>query len=100
VSAPGELDLGSLVSARLQFIAVHTLDRMPEDELQARIDYCNATGQHGISAHPDGDGGIWLRWADRPLAFISADLLTEDSLLFGSVEGTVPDDPEADIEGL
>lgn len=89
MSADG-VDLGPLVSARIQYVLKAALAAMPEDVKAERVAWCNEHGQHGVTAHPS-DAGIDLQWAGRRLAFIDADALTEDALLFGSIDGSEVD---------
>lgn len=80
------VDLDFLIGRRIQFAISTALEAMPADDKAERIAWCQETGQHGTHVVPLADG-LALVWADRPLAFLPKEVLTEESLLFASIEG-------------
>jgi hypothetical protein len=80
------VDLGALVSARIQYVIQAALDAMPEDVKAERVAWCQERDQHGVTVYRS-EAGVDLQWAGQRLAFIDADALTEDSLLFRGIDG-------------
>ena len=70
--------------------AVAGLDPLDRAE---RIAYCEQTGQHGVTAHPEGDV-IRFDWGGRTLAAIEAVVLTDEALEVPEAQfiPAVPDD--------
>lgn len=84
--ASEDVDRGFLIGRRIQYAIATALDAMPADDKAERIAWCQRTGNHGTHVVPLADG-LALVWADRPLAFLPNEVLTEDALLFGSIDG-------------
>lgn len=80
------VDLEFLRGRRLQSAIKAALAAMPEDIKAERVAWCQRTGRHGVTVYPS-DAGLDLEWAGQRLAFIEADALTEDALLFGTIDG-------------
>jgi len=86
----GKVDLGFLAGQRVRHAIAAALEAMPEDVKAERIAWCQRTGQHGVTAYRS-DVGVDLQWAGQRLAFIEADALTEDSLLFHGLDASEVD---------
>jgi hypothetical protein len=82
----GEVDLGFLTAQRVQAAIQAALDAMPADVKAERVAWCQKNDQHGVTMYRS-DAGIDLQWAGQRLAFIDADALTEDALLFHGIDG-------------
>jgi hypothetical protein len=84
----GEVNLGFLIGRRVEQVIRLAVDAMPDDVRAAGVAWYEQTGQEpGVVAYPS-DAGIDLHWGGQRLAFIDADALTEDALLFGTIDGT------------
>lgn len=74
------LDLGFLVGERLKWAVRETFRAMPEDVKAERQTWCERMGRDGVRVVKRPEG-LYVLWADAPLAFLPAELFSSDSLL-------------------
>jgi hypothetical protein len=59
----------------LSFLIAEAVNRLSPGERQARIDYCRATGEHGVRMQVEDDGTCRFVWGGRLLVLADENVL-------------------------
>lgn len=80
------VDLEFLRLARIQACAQMAVNEMPAVNRTEREAWCERTGNSSLVVYRLDDCTV-VEWGGWPLAYIPNEMLTEEALLFGTVEG-------------
>jgi hypothetical protein len=88
--------VASMFEAKISKVLAEAVAGLDPLDRAERIAHCEATGQHGVTAHPEG-GVTRFDWGGRTLAAVETAVLTDDTLKVPEAQfiPAVPDDARA-----
>lgn len=82
--------------ARVTYILEQSIAALTPEDVAARIEHCQRTGQHGVRVEEADDTGLRMRfvWGGRTLAVVERDVFADDAYFEGLSLTRLPGAPD------